>query len=229
MAIVGNAPIQYDLSELIDSCDLVVRFNEYSTFGKNAGRKTNILCVCNTGGPAEKMSQNSLILNAPFYSSSLEVWFPRNERIHQAHISRYCPNFNRAKFYQDLSTMLATSNQLGSSQIVAFSADLNEQVFNKLIAKAKWPFVVPSTGFLTVEYILNETRFAEYDKILAGFSFRGWRGHPWEAEKTIVWDYDRTREDFCYIPTYPKLFAPLHNLYSDWMIWKKRRKILKQL
>lgn len=229
IAIVGNAPINYDLSDMIDSCDIVVRFNEYPRWGNHSGRKTDVLCVCNTGTPAEKMSTNRMILNAPFYHSSLEVWFPRNEDVHQSHIVKYCAKFNQAKYYKDLSGMLINSNQLSADQVISFSPELNDTAFNKLMKVAKWPFIVPSTGFLTMEYILNEPRFSDYDKSLVGFSFRGWRGHPWEAEKAITLDYTHTRSDFHYISTFPKPLSSLHNLYSDLMIWKKRRKIVREL
>lgn len=229
MAIVGNATVRRDLTKLIDSCEIVVRFNEYRTIGKNTGHKTDILCVCNTGDPAKKISQNSSILRASFYSQGLEVWFPRNESVHKSYISQHCSKFNEENFYQDLSELITVGNQLAASQTLFFSPESNQAAFNKLLARARWPFVVPSTGFLAIEHILNEPRFAEYEKLLMGFSFRGWRGHPWEAEKGIILDYTKTRTDFHLIPIYPEPIARLHDIYSDYMTWKKRRKILKEL
>jgi hypothetical protein len=49
---------------------------------------------------------------------------------------------------------------------------------------------------LAIEYILSEARFADYEKVLLGFGFTGWAGHPWDAEKEIVMEYAATRTDF---------------------------------
>lgn len=222
IAIVGNAPIQYDVSELIDSCDLVVRFNEYINYGKNSGQRADILCVCNTGLPARQISQRASISNAPFFSELSEIWFPRDEDVHLRHVQPFCLEIPLTE-YVDRSDLLIESNKLSATQVLIFGPELNEKAYHILSSKAKWPFLCPSSGFLALEYILSESRFFDYDKFLFGFSFRGFKGHPWEAEKQMIMQYAKHRDDLYFIPIYKNLIIRYLDIYHSHYRWRKRK------
>ncbi len=224
MAIIGNAPLRKDLSGFIDACDLVLRFNEGKNHGANSGRKADILCIGNSGAPARRLINNRAIRNAFFYDSMSEVWFPRDSGIHK----KYGQTAETESFltvYDDLADELIASNELSGFTIRHFSGELNEIVFRKLKEQALQPFECPSTGFLAVEYILNEPRFVGYEKVLIGFSFQGYRGHPWKAEQRIVQGYSESRTDFKIIPAsrIPFSWKGKMEALKLWIKGKKRK------
>ena len=78
IAIVGNAKLCNDFSKQIDSCDIVLRFNEANNYGCFSGYKTDILCIRNNGEPGIRFSTQKLISKYPRFPNLSEVWFPRN-------------------------------------------------------------------------------------------------------------------------------------------------------
>ena len=199
MAIIGNAPLQTDLSEFIDACDLVLRFNECRNYGIHSGRKIDILCINNTGAPARRIVDGTMIRSASYYNSISEVWFPRNAEIHRKYVQAVEPPSPLIE-YVDWTEELIVSNELAGVTTRRFPGELYEMVFHKLKKKMLGPFVSPSTGFLAIEYVLSEPRFSGYEIILIGFSFQGWVGHPWKTEHKILRGYARSRPNFRIIP-----------------------------
>jgi len=199
MAIIGNGPIRTDLSEFIDACDLVLRFNECKNYGIHSGRKIDILCINNTGAPAQRIVDGRMIRSASYYDSISEVWFPRNAEIHKKYAQAVEPPSPLIEFV-DWTDELIVSNELAAVTTQRFSGEFYGMVFHKLKNKTPEPFVSPSTGFLAIEYVLSEPRFSEYEIILIGFSFQGWRGHPWKAEHRILQGYASGRPNFRIIP-----------------------------
>lgn len=191
LAIVGSSEVKNDQSEQIDTCDLVIRFNECKVYDKNNGKKVDVLCITNTGLPALRISSGNRILNSPFYHMISEIWFPRDARTHTRHA--------KEDFY-DESKRLVESNDLSRFTIVKFSAELNLYIFDQL-KRCNMPFNCPSTGFFGIMYVLTQKRFAEYDKYLFGFEFTGYHCHAWESGKYLANIYASTREDFHIIPT----------------------------
>ena len=198
IAIVGNAPIQWDMTVEIDSCDLVLRFNKASYCGMNSGRRTDILCVTNIDPPVAWAPNQELSRIAGIQTSLAEVWFPRDSEIHKCHAWAIDPTFPESCF-DDLAEKLFKSNNFyGNVRSIHFSREFNEKIFNLLRAKSPRPFICPSTGIFAIEYILDQPKFAQYDKLIFGFSFQGWEGHAWETEREIVMEHTRTRNDFYY-------------------------------
>ena len=52
--IVGNGAVDEGAAPLIDAADMVIRFNGSRNFGA-AGRKSDVIAVCNTGRPGAAM------------------------------------------------------------------------------------------------------------------------------------------------------------------------------
>lgn len=62
LLILGNAPLRENLSEFIDTSDIVLRFNDAFYYGFNTGRKVDILCITNTGSSSLSIATNREIL-----------------------------------------------------------------------------------------------------------------------------------------------------------------------
>jgi hypothetical protein len=198
-AIIGNAPIPVDYSEFIDNCELVLRINEGKNIGVHSGQKTDILCITNTGGPARRIIEGKSIWNSSYYNKLSEVWFPRDSEVHKKYLQTVELPYPATEF-DNRADELVAANDLSRTTIRQFSGEFNEAVFKKLKDRARHPFICPSTGLLAIEYILSKARFDRYNKVLAGFTFEGWAGHPWELEQRIVWGYAGRRMDVKMIP-----------------------------
>lgn len=193
IAIVGSAAIEKDESSQIDSCDLVVRFNNCKVYGGNSGKKLDILCINVGGAPACQMIAETTVLNSSFYSLISEIWIPIRVRVCQAHMMGLSVSDPRLGD-RDLSDEIIKSNKLGHLPTVRFSMEFNIRVFVMLRERAA-SFVSPSTGFLAIQYVVDEPRFAEWDKLIFGFAFKGWKGHPFAAEEKLVMQYAAERQD----------------------------------
>lgn len=193
MIILGNAPMKFDMAQYVDASALVVRFNECGNYAKGTGTKTDILCLNNFGKPTAQWIARKTIQKLPFISRVDEIWIPRVADILLTHRIAYKKitgdrHFNEKKF-RDLSAELISSNELGNKKIVRFSQELNEDVLDNLKRLSLVDFREPSTGILAISHALSDERFAAYDKIILGFTFEGWKGHPWSGEQLLVKKY----------------------------------------
>ena len=212
LAIVGNAPLEKGQAAIIDACEWVVRFNEWKNHRGDSGQRVDVLCVTNTGNPAEIFIRDRLIGSAPFLSHVSEIWFPRDFPAHQQQARQFDRTYPDRKLL-DRSDEIVASNQLHEKRIVRFSSELNQQVFAALRARSATPFLCPSTGALTIAHGLEDPRFAGYEKLLFGFGFQGWHGHPWEAEKALAQHHCATREDVRFLaPAVTEPAPPRHPL-----------------
>lgn len=182
IAIVGSGQFTTDLSSEIDSCDLVLRFNECKNYGKNCGKKTDILCVRNSGLPADRMIEKKSIFNSDFYPLVSEVWFPRDVDV-----------------VADKSNQILISNNLSDRRWVRLGKDLNVLAYDLLQRESNVAFGSPSTGFFGILNCLSDLRFRIFKKMVVGFSFKGAACHPWLAEERIIRNFSNIREDFDFI------------------------------
>ncbi|MDD2662764.1 MAG: hypothetical protein PHD19_03285 [Dechloromonas sp.] len=199
MVILGNAPMKFDMTQYVDASALVVRFNECGNYAKGTGTKADILCLNNFGKPAEQWITRKTIQKLPFISSVDEIWIPRVADILLTHRIAYKEltgdrHFDKDKF-RDLSNELISSNGLGEKKIVRFSEELNKEVLDNLKSLSPVDFREPSTGILAISHVLSEGRFSGYDKIILGFTFEGWKGHPWSGELLLVKKYMEERSN----------------------------------
>lgn len=197
LAIVGSGRIRFDQSRMIDACNPVIRFNECKNYGRNCGRRTDILCLTNTGGPAMRMIREAPIRSAPYRDGVTEVWLPRDSGVHAA-LGVDMP----ADGCLDVSAELLERSALADRRVIRFDAGLNERVFRELQRRSARPFTCPSTGILAIEYVAGQARFDGYEKYIFGFSFRGWEGHPWRAERDLVHARVAARRDLHWVSTW---------------------------
>lgn len=186
LALVGNAPPTYDLSAQIDSCDIVIRCNEAKTLGVNTGTRTDILCVNNSGAPADRFISKQLLRRHPNFPELTELWFARP-----------------FKDCVDLSMKILDANGLSDVPVVYFSTGMNERASKQLRQHNNMEDQHPSTGFLAFCYILEQEEFNDYDKYLFGFTFNMWYGHPEQAEMKVIESFCKNRHDLYFVPAEP--------------------------
>lgn len=222
LLILGNAPLRENLSEFIDSSDIVLRFNDAFYYGFNTGFKVDILCITNTGSSSLSIATNKEILRKRINEKVSEIWLPRDSAYHKQYIIENNIDYTLTEF-NDYSQEIIESNHLNNKVIKNFSKEFNKTVFNKVINYNPSYFICPSTGIMALEYIISDERFSEFEKILVGFTFEGWKGHAWAEEQKIITSYIENRKDFKFLPT--KTFK------YDWIkkIVKAKTKITTRL
>jgi hypothetical protein len=196
VVIVGNAPLGYDYSALVDTADVVVRLNDCKRNLGRSGTKTTILCVNNTGVPARGYIAQAPVLTNPLCRGVDEFWFPRDSSTHRAWVSRIRPN--RDDEYEDLTDGIVAANRLQGKTLVRCSAAMNDALFTALQTIERGDgipdgsFECPSTGMLAIAWSLMDPRFHAHRVVLVGFRFEGWEYHPWRAERRLVEEHVRS-------------------------------------
>lgn len=199
VALVGSAPLGKDMSSLIDSCDVIIRCNEAKTLGGHSGSRTDVLCVTNTGGPAHRIITEQSIRRSPRFPDLSEVWFPRDSYTHLQALNASGFQIPPSEF-EDRSQDILTANALNDVVVTHFSRDFNERMFASLKLKSADPFVCPSTGFMALCHLLERDDYAAFDKLILGFTFQYWEGHPSRAEQRFVRALCSRRADLHWIP-----------------------------
>lgn len=198
VALVGNAPLQYDQSGQIDSCDIVIRCNEAKTLGKNTGTRTDILCVNNSGEPAVRFISRKLLRKEPNFPQLREIWFARP----------YAAGI-------DIALKILMANDLSDLPVKYFSISISERAYDELRKHCQMENKHPSTGLLAFLYILEQEAFAEFDKYIFGFTFNMWYGHPEKAEMKVMESFCHKRQDLFFVPASPlwkfqRVFKPVY-------------------
>lgn len=181
IAIVGNAPIDTDMSENIDSADMVVRMNLCASFNGNTGSKTDIIALTNTGEPAIGFTRNQ---TESFWQAS------RASRTVLLCRSALGSFLNRTVYHRgemapcfvDHSSLLKRHYKLRQKAVLnaSFSDDISLSSLLKPLQPE--PFLMPSTGACVVNYFLRRKQPSDVLRIF-GFAHYGWPHHPWNAER----------------------------------------------
>lgn len=184
--IVGNGPVDEGAAPLIDSADLVIRFNGSRNFG-GAGRKTDIIAVCNTGRPGATMLADPAWRDSEAVNRTAEIWSVRDPdkfaelkpqlAITHPELDDFCDD------YTDGFEAFATAK---GKQHRIINRDIHEALDAALVALDAEPYVVPSSGMVVIQALLSDPHHAEDTLILAGFGHSGWDGHPFDAERRLV-------------------------------------------
>lgn len=209
LIIVGSAPLNTDYSKFIDSFDCVIRFNNCKNYAVNSGKKTDILIVTNTGNPNKNNTLQFMLKDRfkeeikkelPYLSNVKKIWFARPEI---TFLSNYLKNnfpiknkfiIHELKVFKvtgerDLIREIINAQKLQENEISVISDDLYIRTWKKLLSYGNTDAIIPSTGLLGIEMILDDKSFNSYKKYIIGFGFDGWKGHPWHLEKMLVSDY----------------------------------------
>jgi hypothetical protein len=186
--LVGNGEIGDGVADLIDSADLVMRFNDCRSVGAGGG-KTDIVAVCNTGRPGKAMTEGAgWACNKSVWLAS-SIWCvrdPQKFRAMQPGVLRDHPELD--DFSDDYTDGFAHYARQNGKDFHIIPGATQEALDRALAAYAPEPYVVPSTGAVAIAEFLAHYRKPGDEIFLAGFGHEGWDGHPWNAERQWVDD-----------------------------------------
>ena len=207
VVFVGNAPLKSDLSGFIDSCDCVVRYNNCRNYRINSGAKSDILVLNNTGDPRtqktidfflKKRTKRKVDRGLPYTKGVSGVFFVRPAaEFCKLFLEEHIPDDNPLKdqelrdiqLKRNLAREIVKALFLEDREITFNDAGFYVDVWEKLLRYGKTDAIMPSTGILGIEMLLNCASFNHYSKYIAGFGLEGWNGHPWDLERSLLNDY----------------------------------------
>ncbi len=187
IVIVGNGPVATGVAHLIDSADLVVRFNEAVIDPSLTGNKTDILFLMNSGKSMQARLQTPSYWREPFVQDAKEVILP----YHPSIVKQYHPRPNllsrmkgrkadwTAETLKKLeamgkkATILSPEFYYETCRILDIDTDDLNKVF-------------PSSGFLAIRYAIETLRTDSTQIEFCGFSWQGWKRHSWGNEEHWV-------------------------------------------
>jgi hypothetical protein len=184
--IVGNGPVDDGVAALIDAADLVIRFNGSRNFG-SAGRKTDIIAVCNTGRPGATMLADPDWRDSEAVRRTSEIWSVRDpDKFSELKSELAFSHPELDDFCDDYTGGFEAFATANGKQHRIISRDIHEALDAALIALGAESYVVPSSGMVVIQALLLDPTHADATIILAGFGHSGWDGHPFEAERRLV-------------------------------------------
>ena len=198
VVLVGNADVAIDYGELVDSSEVVLRFNECPNLGNNTGNRTTILCLINTGAVGRDLYRKEGLKGfGPARTS--EIWFRGRRDSWLDILLTLLVSFPRRKKKLDYGPKMMRANQL-SNPVVYADRSLLKRVRRKLWQvdpKRPWKNVNPTSGFLALERVMADPRFDGYEVCLVGFTWekggpkRTFREqHTWDEEETLCRQYE---------------------------------------
>jgi hypothetical protein len=191
LLIVGNGPIFTDYSRLLNESDVIVRFNNANKIGNYDDGRQTILALSNTGGPGKFFFNHEYLGSSNDFKKCEIILVPRVEKCHAEHfnvVRNSFPWYNEAElkcYHEKIIPYLIEQNK----KTIVIDENFNYKCFNELKHVFSKPFICPSTGFMVVKFLLDYSDYSDYEVHLIGFGFRGWKGHPWAAEKKITQKY----------------------------------------
>lgn len=186
IAIVGNGPVAEGADRLIDQSDLVIRFNDSRNVGK-AGIRTDVVAVCNTGRPAHAMIDSRHWQESRPVRDCREIWSVRDPEKFAAlrpQLAASHPELD--DFCDDRTEDFAAFAVTEGKVHWVIPATVQEAAERALAAYKPGPYIVPSSGLVVVAHILDAPEFSGDEIVLVGFGHKGWKGHPFAAERRLV-------------------------------------------
>ncbi|MBB4006524.1 Urease operon accessory protein [Allorhizobium taibaishanense] len=184
--IIGNGDVPQEVADAIDAADLVIRFNNVRNFGR-AGRRTDIVAVCNTGRPAKTMLRSRTWRNSRAVSESGAIWSVRDPVKLEAMKPEVLQDFPELEdLFEDHTEDFDAFARSGGKDHFVLPGSTHESAVAALTPYDPGSYVVPSSGLVVVSHILQDPTFAGDTVFLAGFSHEGWSGHPFAAERQLI-------------------------------------------
>ena len=187
--VVGNGPLERDVSATVDRADFVMRFNEPNLSGGWSGTRTDILVLSVSSKQFQKRMAEPLFLENAAVKAAKEVMLA----YHPAIIRKYHPRPNilqrlkgrRADWTDRAIEILQSAGKEVRVMPPQFYLDGCAAL---QIPQQKMRELFPSTGFLGIGYVLDRFAPSEWDIKLCGFTWEGWKRHPWHQERAWVED-----------------------------------------
>lgn len=187
--IVGNGPVAEGSGNLIDLSDLVIRFNDSRNVGE-AGARTDVVAVCNTGRPAHAMIDSRRWRQSASVRACREIWSVRDPETFDAlrpKLAETHPELD--DFCEDRTTDFAAfAAEVGKLHKI-IPGSVQAAAEDALAAHKPGSYIVPSSGMVVVTHVLGAQEFCDDEIVLAGFGHKGWKGHPFAAERRLINTY----------------------------------------
>ncbi|MBP1883681.1 Urease operon accessory protein [Sinorhizobium mexicanum] len=186
ITIVGNGDVPQGAAAVIDSADLVIRFNDCRSVG-NGGTRTDIVAVCNTGRPALSMLGGGRWKNSGPVRRASEIWSVRTGAkfaAMRADLMKTHPDLD--DFCDDYTAGFEAFARATGRRHRVIPVETHERLERDLARFAPAPYVVPSSGLVVIAEILAAFAQPRDDVVLAGFGHIGWEWHPFAAERRYV-------------------------------------------
>lgn len=184
--IVGNGSVAEGAADLIDAADFVIRFNDCRSFGR-AGRRTDVIAVCNTGRPARNMIQSETWRESAPVGACSQIWSVRDPgKFDEMRRPLAISHPELDDFCDDYTEAFRTFAEGQGKAHGVIDRRVHEAMDAALSAHQPPPYVVPSSGMVVIGELLDNPAYAQDAISIAGFSHEGWDGHPFAAEKRLV-------------------------------------------
>ncbi|TCM58303.1 hypothetical protein C8J36_101203 [Rhizobium sp. PP-F2F-G48] len=195
IVIVGNGPVPDSAAAEIACADCVIRFNDCRS--SQAGERTDIVAVCNTGRPARMMLgravsadaptglQSSAWADHPAVVGATGLWCVRNPVLFaalRAPLAITHPELD--DFCDDETEAFEAFARASGKTFRVLDGQTQRFVEQILTGFSPAPYIVPSSGIVVIADVLGAHPAA--DIALAGFTHVGWDGHPFAAEAQLV-------------------------------------------
>jgi hypothetical protein len=168
---------------------MVVRFNEPKSSKDMSGVKTDLLFVANSGKPMQRRLSDPAYFKSPIVQGAAQVIFAYHPQIISAYFRK--PNLlSRLKGRRGDWTLQAIDafGGAGKSVLLLPPCFYNDGCDALGIPEAKRREIFPSTGYFGLTYIFQHYDPSEWNIVLCGFTWEGWRRHSWGDERQWVTD-----------------------------------------
>ena len=185
IVIVGNGDIPAGAAEIIDVCDLVIRFNDCRSIGAG-GAKTDIVAVCNTGRPGKAMTTMPEWRENKAVRQASAIWSVRDPgKFEQMRDTILADHPELDDFCDDYSAGFAEIAKASGKKHHIIPRAVHDEVDAALAQLSSEPYVCPSSGLIVLAYLLGLSSTENDQIVIAGFGHQGWDGHPFVAEKKL--------------------------------------------
>jgi len=189
IVVVGNAPVAKDHTALVDRARWVYRFNRLDNYGHNTGTRTDFWILAShrvvLGQLAAAGHPGSTKDAPPFREVARAV-----QRILFAVPCLFRPLSESAQ-RSDLAERAAAARSflrtIDSTDTPAAIHTYQRSVLAHLdpaLCSPERPS--PSNGYLTIASLIEHSALHQCNIAVIGFTWKGWQGHPWEAEERAL-------------------------------------------
>ncbi|MEO2267702.1 hypothetical protein V1358_10345 [Pseudoalteromonas sp. YIC-656] len=175
--IIGNAPIEKELAEQVDSFDRVVRFNHCAGLPKHLGTKCTDLWLTGRGKQAQRLANQAAVI-APCLLEHVMITDPVPNRFSQG----FYKAIRRQSNLDYGASLLVKYAQAQSKSRISRCSRENLLIYLLGLGKPEHTPRWPSSGALAINHFVS----MGYHVHIVGFGFEGWKRHPWELEKLYV-------------------------------------------
>ncbi|MGL3605019.1 hypothetical protein ACSV9I_00745 [Rhizobium sp. G187] len=184
--LIGNGKLPGNARALIESADIVCRFNLPPREHEEFGYKTSVLYLATTAKQIGREIVSGRLAGNRFFQEAREIVFPYNPEVAARYLKR--PNWlsllkgRRADWSGDCAKICLSSGK----SLRAVSTQNYEDICKALGIDVSAKNLFPSSGVLALFDVLNAGTEVRVPVHMIGFGFAGWKRHAWAMEEAYV-------------------------------------------